>query len=220
MEDGRAEKKLTHPLVNVVSIAILGVICGADGWVSIELYGKSKVDWLGSFLDLSNGIPSHDTFGRVFRWLDEEAFQTKFAEWTARICQATGGQVVAIDGKKLRRSHDGRHERDGIWMVSAWSSDNRMVLAQTKVAEKSNEITAIPQLLAQLDLSGCVHSIHKQQSLNKLSMLKPTTLWQSKAIKGHSMKTYNCCSRALKTSCINVIVKLFACTVKCGMIEA
>lgn len=159
LEDPRSEKNLSHPLINVVSIAILGVICGADDWVSIELYGKSKEVWLRSFLDLRKGIPSHDTFGRVFRWLDEVAFQTMFSEWTAQICQVTGGQVVAMDGKKLRRSHDGRHERDGIWMVSAWASKNQMVLGQTKMNEKSNEITAIPKLLKQLDLSGCVVTV-------------------------------------------------------------
>jgi predicted transposase YbfD/YdcC len=160
MEDPRSDINLTHPLINVVSIAILGTICGADEWVAIEMYGNAKADWLATFLDLSKGgIPSHDTFGRVFRWLDEQAFQAKFAEWTAQICQATGGEVVALDGKKLRRSHDGRHDRDGIWMVSAWASENQIVLGQTKVDEKSNEITAIPQLLAQLDLSGCVVTV-------------------------------------------------------------
>lgn len=159
LEDPREENKLSHPLINIISIAILGTICGADDWVAIETYGNAKAEWLGRFLDLSRGIPSHDTFGRVFRWLDEEAFQTKFTEWTAQICQTTGGQVIALDGKKLRRSHDKRHERDGIWMVSAWASENQMVLGQTKVDEKSNEITAIPELLAQLDIAGCVVTV-------------------------------------------------------------
>lgn len=159
LEDPRAEKNRSHPLINIVSIAILGVICGADTWTSIETYGKALASWLGTFLDLSDGIPSHDTFGRVFRWLDEDAFQTRFVEWTQRICQATGHQVVAVDGKKLRRSHDHQQGRDGIWMVSAWASENRIVLGQTKVDEKSNEITAIPHLLDQLDLSGCVVTV-------------------------------------------------------------
>lgn len=160
LEDPRSDINLTHPLINVVSIAILGTICGADDWVAIETYGQAKADWLATFLDLSKGgIPSHDTFGRVFRWLDEEAFQAMFVKWTAEICQATDGEVVALDGKKLRRSHDGHHDRDGIWMVSAWASKNRIVLGQTKVDEKSNEITAIPHLLAQLDLSGCVVTV-------------------------------------------------------------
>ena len=159
LEDPRDTKKSTHPFINIVSIAILATICGADDWVAVETYGHAKKDWLGTFLDLSNGVPSHDTFGRVFRWLDEEAFQLKFIEWTALVCEMTSGAIVAMDGKKLRRSGDGRHERDGIWMVSAWASDNRMVLGQIKVDEKSNEITAIPQLLAQLDLSGCIVTV-------------------------------------------------------------
>jgi predicted transposase YbfD/YdcC len=169
LEDPRGEKNRAHPLINVVSIAILGVICGADNWVSIETYGKAKASWLGTFLDLSSGIPSHDTFGRVFRWLDEAAFQARFVEWTQRICQATGGQVVAMDGKQLRRSHDRQHERDGIWMVSAWASENRIVLGQTKVDDKSNEITAIPHLLAQLDLSGCVVTVDALNTQTKIA---------------------------------------------------
>ena len=156
LEDFRVDRNRIHPLINVVTIAILGVICGADTWVDIERYGRAKAEWLGEFLDLPQGIPSHDTFGRVFRWLDEEAFRTCFVRWTARICVGTKGQVVAMDGKKLRRSGNSRHEKDGIWMVNAWSVENRMVLGQKKVDDKSNEITAIPELLAQLDLTGCV----------------------------------------------------------------
>ena len=159
LDDPRIEKNQKHPLINVISIAILGVICGADTWVDMERYGKAKQEWLGTFLDLKNGIPSHDTFGRVFRWLDAEQFQGQFMVWTQHLCELTGGQVVALDGKKLRRSHDKLHDRDGIWMVSAWAGENRMVLGQVKVAEKSNEITAIPHLLTALDISGCVVTI-------------------------------------------------------------
>lgn len=156
LDDPRIEKNQKHPLINIVSIAILGVICGADTWVDIERYGNAKQAWLGTFLDVSNGIPSHDTFGRVFRWLDAEQFQAQFMAWTQHLCERTAGQVVALDGKKLRRSHDKRYERGGIWMVSAWASDNRMVIGQTKVSEKSNEITAVPYLLSTLDIRGCV----------------------------------------------------------------
>lgn len=156
LDDPRIEKNQKHPLINIIVIAILGVICGADTWVDMERYGNAKHEWLGTFLDLRNGIPSHDTFGRVFRWLDAEQFQAQFIAWTQHICELTAGQVVSLDGKKLRRSHDQQHERDGIWMVSAWAGENRIVLGQTKVAEKSNEITAIPHLLRVLDISGCV----------------------------------------------------------------
>jgi len=156
LDDPRIEKNQKHPLINIISIAILGVICGADTWVDIERYGQAKQEWLGTFLDLRNGVPSHDTLGRVFRWLDAEQFQAQFMAWTQHICELTAGQVVSLDGKKLRRSHDQQYERDGIWMVSAWVGKNRLVLGQMKVAEKSNEITAIPQLLRALDISGCV----------------------------------------------------------------
>jgi predicted transposase YbfD/YdcC len=156
VEDPRAEKNRKHPLLNLIGIAILGVICGADNWVDIERYGKAKQEWLATFLDLSNGIPSHDTFGRVFRWLDADQFQKGFIAWTRQLCAITHGQLVAMDGKKLRRSQDRAHERDGIWMVSAWVSDNRLVLGQRQVEEKSNEIRAIPELLALLDLTGCI----------------------------------------------------------------
>jgi hypothetical protein len=144
LDDPRIEKNQKHPLINIISIAILGVICGADTWVDIERYGKAKQEWLGTFLDLKNGIPSHDTFGRVFRWLDSEQFQAQFIAWTQHICELTMSQLVSLDGKKLRRSHDKQHKRDGIWMVSAWAGENRMVLGQVKVDEKSNEISVIP----------------------------------------------------------------------------
>ncbi|MEM6527319.1 MAG: ISAs1 family transposase, partial [Chloroflexota bacterium] len=139
LEDPRTGNNIAHSLENVVTIAILAVICGADGWVDVERYGKAKKDWLATFLNLENGIPSHDTFGRVFRWLDEEAFQSRFVQWTASICQQTQGEIVAMDGKKPRCSQDRRKERYGIWMVSAWASENRLVLGQKKVDEKSNE---------------------------------------------------------------------------------
>ena len=159
LEDPRDTRNRKHPLMNIITIAILGVMCGADGWVDIERYGKAKQTWLATFLDLSEGIPSHDTFGRVFRWLDADAFQRQFIAWAASLCERTEGQFVRIDGKKLRRSHDKTHGKDGIWMVSAWIEEHRLVLGQEKVDEKSNEITAIPQLLAALDIAGCIVTI-------------------------------------------------------------
>ena len=101
MEDSRTGNTITHPLGNVVTIAILAVICGADEWLDVERYGKAKKEWLSTFLNLEKGIPSHDTFGRVFRWLDEDAFQSRFVKWTASICERTDGEVIAMDGKKL-----------------------------------------------------------------------------------------------------------------------
>lgn len=159
LEDPRIEKNKDHPLINIVIIAILGAVCGADGFTEIERYGLAKEAWLRSFLDLKHGIPSHDTFGRVFRWLDEGAFQEAFIEWTQSLWQMSEGQIVAFDGKKLRRSQDKAQARSGIWMVSAWAHENRLVVGQSKVDEKSNEITAIPELLARLDITGCVVTV-------------------------------------------------------------
>ena len=159
LEDPRIEKNQKHALINIITIAILGTICGADNWVDIERYGNAKKEWLENFLDLKHGIPSHDTFGRVFRWLKSEQFQECFVMWTQSLCQASEGQLIALDGKKLRRSHDQKQGHNGIWMVSAWASENRLVLGQRKVDDKSNEITAIPRLLSTLDITGCVVTI-------------------------------------------------------------
>ena len=122
-------------------------------------FGRSKQAWFRTFLDLPNGIPSHDTFWRVFRALDPDHFQTCFLNWIRATSPLIKGQVVAIDGKQLRRSHDKRLDRSAIYMVSAWATANHLVLGQRKVAEKSNEITAIPELLRALDLAGCLVTI-------------------------------------------------------------
>jgi hypothetical protein len=156
LEDPRIERNKLHPLMNIIVIAICGVISGAENWVDIELYGNLKKAWLSQFLDLNHGIPSHDTFGRVFRRLKAEAFEACFLAWVKAISEVTQGQVIAIDGKELRRSMDERLGRRAIHMVSAWASENRLVLAQQKVNEKSNEITAIPALLDMLEVAGCI----------------------------------------------------------------
>jgi predicted transposase YbfD/YdcC len=145
-----------HELRDILVIAICGVICGADGWVGIERFGNAKLDWLKTVLDLPNGIPSHDTFGRVFARLDPDQFQRCFMSWVQAVSGITEGEVVAVDGKTLRRSKDGTLGKDAIHMVSAWASENRLTLAQRKVDDKSNEITAIPALLELLELKGCI----------------------------------------------------------------
>jgi predicted transposase YbfD/YdcC len=148
-----------HVLIEMITIAMCGVICGADSWVEIEQFGRAKESWLRTFLSLPHGIPSHDTFGRVFGMLDPEAFQAGFVSWITAISQITAGEIIAIDGKRLRRSPDGRLGKAAIHMVSAWASENRLVLGQVKTEEKSNEITAIPELLKVLALKGCIVTI-------------------------------------------------------------
>jgi predicted transposase YbfD/YdcC len=159
LTDPRVERTKLHQLVDILVIAICAVIAGADNWEDVEAFGKAKQEWFQTFLKLPNGIPSHDTFTRVFARLDPEQFQTCFVRWIAAVSQRIGGQVIAIDGKVLRRSHDHGIGQAAIDMVSAWAVANRLVLGQVKVTEKSNEITAIPRLLEALEISGCIVTI-------------------------------------------------------------
>jgi predicted transposase YbfD/YdcC len=156
LEDPRAEHLLEHQLLDIIGLTICAVICGADSWIDIENYGRAKQEWLSGFLRLPNGIPSHDTIARLFAALNPSALQECFLSWVQALAQLTAGEVIAIDGKTLRHSYDRGGGKGAIHMVSAWASQNRLVLAQVKVAEKSNEITAIPELLAVLELHGCI----------------------------------------------------------------
>jgi len=159
IEDPRVPGRCDYPLIEIIIIAICGVIAGAEGWVGIETFGKSKQAWLKQYLELEHGIPSHDTFGDVFKMIDGETFQRCFMRWVDRVFTITEGQVIAIDGKTARRSHDKAIGKDAIHMVSAWASTNGITLGQRKVDDKSNEITAIPELLRLLDVSGCIVTI-------------------------------------------------------------
>jgi len=159
VSDPRMDRTKHHKLIDMIAIAICAVICGADGWVDIELFGNSKIHWLSTFLELPNGIPSHDTFGRVFSLLDAQQFQLAFYEWVWAVNDILQGQVINIDGKCLRGSDDQRLGKRAIYLVSAWAVENEIVLGQRKVDEKSNEITAIPELLKILSISGCIVTI-------------------------------------------------------------
>jgi predicted transposase YbfD/YdcC len=158
IEDPRVDRTKHHQLLDIILIAILGVICGAEGWVDIEAFGKAKEEWLKAFLELPNGIPSHDTFGRVFARIDPQRFEQCFLNWVHSLNEQISG-VVAIDGKTLRRSHDRAKGKKALHLVSAWASEASLVLGQIAVDEKSNEITAIPQLLDLLLLEGCIVTI-------------------------------------------------------------
>ena len=159
LEDPRDERGKEHLLIDILTIAICAVICGAESWTDIEEYGHAKFDWLKTFLALPNGIPSHDTVARVFARLEPEQMQQCFLSWIAAISRLTQGEIIPIDGKTVRGSYDTRNGKGAIHMVSAWASANRLVLGQHKVDEKSNEITAIPQLLSVLSISGCIVTI-------------------------------------------------------------
>ena len=140
-------------------LVLCGVIAGCDEWTTIEEYAKAKIDFLKTFLKLPNGIPSHDTFGDIFAKIDPAQFEECFLAWTLGVCELSAGEVVSIDGKQLRGSYDKHSKKAAIHMVSAWANQNRLVLGQVKVDDKSNEITAIPQLIKMLVLKGCVVTI-------------------------------------------------------------
>lgn len=167
--DPRVQGRCEYPLLEIITIAICAVVAGADSWTEIETFGKSKETWLKQFLALEHGIPSHDTFGDVFCALDAEAFQRSFMRWVEAVFRVTSGQVIAIDGKTARRSHDKTIGKDAIHLVSAWASANGITLGQRKVDDKSNEITAIPELLRLLNIRGCIVTIDAMGCQTKIA---------------------------------------------------
>lgn len=159
LPDPRVERTKRHALLDIITIAVCAVVSGADTWVDVEGWGHAKADWLATFLELPGGIPSHDTFGRVFARLDPAAFERCFLTWIQTVLPAPAGEVIAIDGKVLRRSHDRGGGRAAIDLVSAWAEERRLVLGQQAVADDSNEITAVPALLALLALDGAIVTV-------------------------------------------------------------
>lgn len=159
LKDPRIQLKTSHRLIDIIVITLCAVICGADDWVEIARFGRAKEHWFRTFLALPKGIPSHDTFGRVFSLLDPEEFAKCFASWIRSAFLMSDADIVAIDGKTARRSHDRANGKPCIHMVSAWAAKNRLILGQVKTEDKSNEITAIPELLKTLDIKGCIVTI-------------------------------------------------------------
>jgi predicted transposase YbfD/YdcC len=157
--DPRREHLRLHNLWDIIAITILAVVAGADSWVEVAKYGLCKLAFLETFLELPNGIPSHDTFGRVFALLNPQALQEGFIKWVQAIAEATLGRLVAIDGKTARRSFDKVAGQGALHMVSAWASENRLLLGQQACDSKSNEITAIPELIKNLEIAGSIVTI-------------------------------------------------------------
>jgi predicted transposase YbfD/YdcC len=197
LTDPRIDRTKLHKLLDILVIAICAVIAGADNWEDVEEFGKARLAWFRTFLELPNGIPSHDTFTRVFARLDPEQFQACFMGWMKAVAEVIGGQVIAIDGKVLRRSHDKGIGQAAIDMVSAWACANRLVLGQVKVDEKSNEITAIPQLLEVLAVSGCIVTIDaigcQTEIAEKIIEREAEYVLSLKENQGISMKMSNAC---------------------------
>ena len=173
LEDPRIEHSKRHGLLDILTIAICAVICGADSWVHVEMFGKSKEEWFRSFLDFPTAFRPTTPFGRLratcFSRLDPDRFQECFMEWSRAVAGLLPGEVVAIDGKTVRRSHDKRAGKQAIHPVSAWASANTLTLGQVKTDQKSNEITAIPRLLELLELNGCIVAIDAMGSQKEIA---------------------------------------------------
>jgi predicted transposase YbfD/YdcC len=159
VEDPRVAYLVIHPLINIITIALCAIIAGADNWSEVATFGERRKEWLGRFLDLRQGTPAHDTFSNLFGMLDPGELQNGFLSWVQAVHQRVTGEVVAVDGKKLRHSFDTASGQPMITMVNAWASEAELVLGQLKVTDESNEITAIPALLRLLDLHGCIITI-------------------------------------------------------------
>jgi predicted transposase YbfD/YdcC len=159
LPDPRLQRLCRHEFLDIILIAVCASLCGLTDWTEIQLYGETHADWLKTFLRLPNGIPSHDTFRYVFSRIDPLAFQQCFATWIAALSKACDLKQIAIDGKTLRGSSNRAHNTKGLHLVSAWATENHLSLGQVAVAEKSNEITAIPRLLQLLDIRGALISI-------------------------------------------------------------
>ena len=191
VKDPRSGNAKRHLLVDILVMAICAAICGADTWVEVELWAQANRKWLGTFLELPNGIPSHDTFGRVFALLDPKQFRRCFLSWIQAVNKLTQGQIVAIDGKKLRRSHDRRCGKKALIMVSAWATANGLVLGQLKVNAKSNEMKVIPELLQLLDLTGCIVTLDALNCQTKIAtQIKAQNADYILAVKENQGKLY------------------------------
>lgn len=171
LTDPRIDRTKEHKLIDILTIAICGMISGADNWVAMEQYGNAKQEWLKQFLELPNGIPSHDTISRVFAKLDPKEFEQCFRDWVKSISELIPGEIISIDGKTVKHSGSKSKGKKAIHIVNAWATEQKLVLGQLKVKNKSNEITAIPELIKVLELSGCLVTIDAMGTQTKIAQL-------------------------------------------------
>jgi len=169
IEDKRQEKKVMHKLIDILFIAVAGTIANASDWQEIEIFAREREDWFRKYLELPNGVPTHQTFERVFQWLDPKQFEKCFIRWVQDIVSLEERSIVAIDGKTMRGAYNGEDKKSPIHIVSAWASENGMVLGQVKTNEKSNEITAIPELLDLLTVKNCIITIDAMGTQTKIA---------------------------------------------------
>lgn len=159
VKDPRIDRTRRHKLEDILTIALVAILGGAEAWTEVEMFGRAKKDWFARFLELPNGIPSHDTFGRLFARLDPRQLAGAFDRWVRHLAAAANIKTIAIDGKTLRRSADAANGRAALHLLSAWAHEARLVLAQLACDDKSNEITAIGDLIARIDVAGCVVTV-------------------------------------------------------------
>lgn len=171
LSDPRVDRSKDHKLIDILVIALCAMICGADNFVAMETYGNSKHKWFKQFLELKNGIPSHDTFARVFARIDPDEFEQCFWDWVGSITELMPGEIVNIDGKTIKHSTHNGLGKKAIHLVNAWASEQRLVLAQQKVHERTNEITAIPHLIKVLELNGCLVTIDAMGTQTDIAQL-------------------------------------------------
>jgi predicted transposase YbfD/YdcC len=169
IRDPRIDRTKRHPLNAIVFTAICAVVSGAEHWTEVEQFAKEKQDWLSQYVDFPHGIPSHDTYGRFFAVLNPKEFDKSFLSWVQSIHKKSQGEVIALDGKTLRRSHDRTNAKEALHLVHAWASENHMLLGQVATDTKSNEITAIPKLLKMLDVKGCIVTIDAMGCQKKIA---------------------------------------------------
>lgn len=191
LTDPRVERTKRYPLINLIFIGICSVICGNETFTGMEVFGKARRKWLEQYLDLSEGVPSHDTFGDVFAALNPEQFQECLLGWISDLHQITHGQIVAIDGKTLRGSYTDKDKKSAIHMVSAWATENHISLGQTVVEEKSNEITAIPKLLELIEVSGSLVTIDAMGCQTEIAKaIRAKDAHYVLAVKGNQERLY------------------------------